>query len=84
MDSESTGARYTAPYVVSAVCAGAGVVLRLVSGPGAVAVAVVVPLIVAAAVAVAHRVGRPIIGVDRRVEVGYVTAVLAALSGWTS
>ena len=83
MDWESGGPRVWGPYAVTAGCAVAGVVLRLVSGPGAVVLAALVPAVAGLVVVVAHAIGRPVAGVDRAVEVTYVTGVLAALAGWT-
>jgi hypothetical protein len=84
MDWDEDGPRLWGPYAVTAGCAAVGVVLRMVSGPAALAVAALVLLVPAAVVAIGHRVGRPVAGVDRAIEVGYVTGALAALGGWTA
>lgn len=83
MSWDEDGPRVWMPYAVTAVCGLGGLGLRLVSGPGALAVAALVLLAPAGVVAVAHRLGRPVLGVDRALEVGYVAGALAALAGWT-
>ena len=72
------------PFAATAVAAGLGYGLATGSGPAALGIAVGVLLVPALVLGLAQFLGRPLYGIDRPEEVGYITALLVALAGWTA
>lgn len=83
-DPDETPTWLWGPFAVTAVAAGLGYGLAAGTGPVALGVAAGVLLVPALVLGVALFLGRPLYGVDRPEEVGYIAGTLAALAGWTT